>query len=58
LEAFKCLFFTFVSVVLPVMFFSLDRWSLLLEPTEDYSVPITAEMSDDTCLCSFAVGWV
>lgn len=52
-EAFKCQFFTFVSVVIPVVFFSLDCWSLLLEPVEDYSAPVTAEMSDECC---FAVG--
>lgn len=44
------IFFTFVSIVLPVIVFSLDCWFLLLEPMEDYSMPVTAEVGDDTCL--------
>lgn len=55
-EGLKCQFFTLVSVVLAVIFFSLDCWPLLLEPREDNSVPVSVEMSDDTCLCRLTVG--
>lgn len=54
------LFFFFlssVSVVLLLILGLLDCWSLLLKPMKDYSAPVTAEMSGDTCLCCFAGGW-
>lgn len=48
MEAFEGQFFTLVSVVPAVIFFSLDSWPSLLEPREANSAPVSAEMSDDT----------